>query len=575
MLSGTGNCIGYGIGRAKIQAGQNRKVQKIIVENPGAELARFDAAYEETKQTVEALLAREMKDTGNDGEKIFETHLAFLDDPGFVDAIREMIQEESVSAEWAVYTVGEHLAEILAQVDSELIKERSADIRDLYATLLDHLAGKSAAQGTVAAGEKDPVVLVMEELVPSFVIRLNKGEVAALVSEKGNITSHAAILAKLKCIPAIVGIQGLMDAVHEGDSLLADTFTGELTVNPTEQARAEILRAAELYEAEQCACNAEKASDAVTTDGTRILIEANIGNPSEATLADEACADGVGLFRSEFLFMERRTLPDEEEQFAAYRAAAEALGCREVVIRTMDIGGDKPVPSLNLPAEQNPFLGLRAIRLSLQRTDLFHTQLRAILRASAFGNIAIMFPMISSMEELHAAKAAVEQAKTSLTAEGIAFDTKIKIGMMVEIPATVTLSDLFAHEVDFFSIGTNDLIQYSLAADRLNQSVASLYTPYHPAVLRQIALVAKNGHLGGIETAICGEAASDPLLQPLFIGFGVDRLSMSPGMIPAAKRAIRKSRDYACKDLAQRVLGLSSATQVKQELLAFQKEYYQ
>ena len=575
MLSGTGNCIGYGIGRAKIQAGQNRKVQKTIVENPGVELSRFDAAYEETKQTVEALLAREMEDTGNDGEKIFETHLAFLDDPGFVDAIREMIQEESVSAEWAVYTVGERLAEILAQVDSDLIKERSADIRDLYATLLDHLAGKGAAQGAVASGGKDPVVLVMEELVPSFVIRLNKGEVAALVSEKGNITSHAAILAKLKCIPAIVGIQGLLDAVHEGDSLLADTFAGELTVNPTEQARAEILRAAALYEAEQCACNAEKASDAVTADGTRLLIEANIGNPSEATLADEACADGVGLFRSEFLFMERRTLPDEEEQFAAYRAAAQTLGCREVVIRTMDIGGDKPVPSLNLPTEQNPFLGLRAIRLSLQRTDLFRTQLRAILRASAFGNIAIMFPMISGMEELHAAKAAVEAAKASLTAEGVAFDTKIKIGMMVEIPATVTLSDLFAHEVDFFSIGTNDLIQYSLAADRLNQSVAPLYTPYHPAVLRQIALVAKNGHLGGIETAICGEAASDPLLQPLFVGFGIDRLSMSPGMIPAAKRTIRKSRDYACKDLAQRVLGLSSATQVKQELLAFQKEYYQ
>ena len=575
MLSGTGNCIGYGIGRAKIQAGQNRKVQRTIINNPEAELQRFDAAYEETKRTVEALLAREMEDTGNDGEKIFETHLAFLDDPGFVDAIREMISDESVSADWAVYEVGERLATILAQVDSDLIKERSADIRDLYATLLDHLSGKAVSSSTASTADAEPVVLVLEELVPSFVIRLNKGEVAALVSEKGNITAHAAILAKLKCIPAIVGVNGLMDAVREGDLLLADTFTGELSVNPSEQARVEILRAAELYEAEQCACNAEKAADAVTTDGTRLLIEANIGNPAEAALADEACADGVGLFRSEFLFMERRTLPDEEEQFRAYRTAAETMGSRELVIRTMDIGGDKPVPSLNLPAEQNPFLGLRAIRLSLQRDDLFMTQLRAILRASAFGNVAIMFPMISSMEELHAAKAAVEKAKASLDTEAVAYQAKIKIGMMVEIPATVTLSDLFAHEVDFFSIGTNDLIQYTLAADRLNQSVAPLYSPYHPAVLRQIALVAKNGHLSGIDTAICGEAASDPLLQPLFVGFGIDRLSMSPGMIPTAKRTIRKSRDYACKDLAQRVMALSSATQVKQELLAFQKEYYQ
>ena len=516
-----------------------------------------------------------MEDTGNDGEKIFETHLAFLDDPGFVDAIREMISDESVSADWAVYEVGERLATILAQVDSDLIKERSADIRDLYATLLDHLSGKAVSSSTASTADAEPVVLVLEELVPSFVIRLNKGEVAALVSEKGNITAHAAILAKLKCIPAIVGVNGLMDAVREGDLLLADTFTGELSVNPSEQARVEILRAAELYEAEQCACNAEKAADAVTTDGTRLLIEANIGNPAEAALADEACADGVGLFRSEFLFMERRTLPDEEEQFRAYRTAAETMGSRELVIRTMDIGGDKPVPSLNLPAEQNPFLGLRAIRLSLQRDDLFMTQLRAILRASAFGNVAIMFPMISSMEELHAAKAAVEKAKASLDTEAVAYQAKIKIGMMVEIPATVTLSDLFAHEVDFFSIGTNDLIQYTLAADRLNQSVAPLYSPYHPAVLRQIALVAKNGHLSGIDTAICGEAASDPLLQPLFVGFGIDRLSMSPGMIPTAKRTIRKSRDYACKDLAQRVMALSSATQVKQELLAFQKEYYQ
>ncbi|MPM53497.1 Phosphoenolpyruvate-protein phosphotransferase [bioreactor metagenome] len=308
----------------------------------------------------------------------------------------------------------------------------------------------------------------------------------------------------------------------------------------------------------------------MTADGTRIWIEANIGNPAEATLADEACADGVGLFRSEFLFMDRKTLPDEEEQFGAYRAAAEAMGAREVVIRTMDIGGDKPVPGLNLPVEQNPFLGLRAIRLSLQRKDLFITQLRAILRASVFGNVAIMFPMISSMEELHAAKAIVEEAKALLHADGVAYNAKIKIGMMVEIPSTVTLSDLFAHEVDFFSIGTNDLIQYTLAADRLNQSVASLYTSYHPAVLRQIALVAQNGHLSGIETAICGEAASDPLFQPLFVGFGIDRLSMSPGMIPSAKRAIRGCRDYACKELARRVMGLPSAEAVKKELLAFQ-----
>lgn len=570
MLSGTGNCIGYGIGRAKILAGQNKHIEKTAVEHPEAELARFDAAYEATKVTVQALLDREVEDTGSDGEKIFETHLAFLDDPGFVDAIRDMITEERVNAEWAVREVGEKLAFILSQIDSEIIKERSADIRDLYITLLNHLAGTTSAQEPEGGDKAARTVLIVEELVPSFVIRLNKGEVAGLVAEKGNITSHAAILAKLKCIPAIVGVCGLTDAVKNGDLVLTDTFTGEVFINPDEETQKRLVCAAECYETEQCACDAEKAEDAITTDGTRVIIEANIGSPAEAALADEACAEGIGLFRSEFLFMESKALPDEETQFRAYRTAVETMGSREVVIRTMDIGGDKPAPGLPLPAEQNPFLGLRAIRLSLQRKDLFLTQLRAILRASAFGNAAIMFPMISSMEELREAKAVLAEAKASLCAEGIAYNAAIKVGMMVEIPATATMSDLYAHEVDFFSIGTNDLIQYTLAADRINQAVAPLYTAYHPAVLRQIAMVAKNGHLSGIETAICGEAASDPLLLPFFVGVGIDRLSMSPNLVPTAKRAVRRCRDYACKQLAQSVLMLPTATEVKQALLAFQ-----
>ena len=570
MLSGTGNCIGYGIGRAKIQAGHNRNIQKTIVEHPEAELARFDAAYEATKVTVQALLDRELADTGSDGEKIFETHLAFLDDPGFVDAIRDMISEERVNAEWAVREVGERLAFILSQIDSEIIKERSADIRDLYETLLTHLEGNNVAEEPDGGDKSVRTVLVVEELVPSFVIRLNKGEVAGLVAEKGNITSHAAILAKLKCIPTIVGVCGLMDTVKNGDMILTDTFTGEVFINPDEETQKRLGCAAECYETEQCACDAEKAADAVTADGTRVIIEANIGSHAEAVLAHEACAEGVGLFRSEFLFMESKTLPDEETQFRAYRTAVETMGSREVVIRTMDIGGDKPAPGLPLPAEQNPFLGLRAIRLSLQRKDLFKTQLRAILRASAFGNVAIMFPMISSMEELREAKAVLEEAKASLSAEGTAYSDTVKVGMMVEIPATVTMSDLFAREVDFFSIGTNDLIQYTLAADRINQAVAPLYTAYHPAVLRQIALVAQNGHLSGIETSICGEAAGDPLLLPFFVGCGIDRLSMSPNLVPTAKRAVRGCRTYACKKLALSVLALPTATEVKQALLAYQ-----
>lgn len=574
MLNGTGNCIGYGIGRAKIHVDSVQEIKKIRVEHPEGELARFDAAYEELRRTVQALLDREIADTGDDGEKIFETHLAFLEDPGFVDAIRETIKTESVNAEWAVREVGERLAQTLLQVESELIRERSADIRDLYGNLLRILSGKPAGGNeTPAPNAAGPAVLVMEELVPSFVIQLEKGKVAALVAEKGNITSHAVILAKLKCIPTVVGVAGLTAAVSEGDLLLVDSFAGEIQVNPGAEALAEATRASERYEAELCACNAEMSADAVTLDGTHIAVEANIGTPAEAGLASDACAEGVGLFRSEFLFMERDTLPDEEEQFCAYRQAAQSMGRREVVIRTMDIGGDKHVPSLQLPAEQNPFLGLRAIRLSLQRKDLFRIQLRAILRASAEGEVAIMFPMISSMEELQEAKAMLEEAKASLDATGNAYNGKIKIGIMVEVPAAVTLSDLFAQEVDFFSIGTNDLIQYTLAADRLNQAVASLYTPYHPAVLRQIALVAQNGRQHGIETAICGEAASDPLLQPLFVGLGVDRLSMIPSLIPMAKRTIRQCSAAECRELAHRVLALPSATLVKKELLAYQQAH--
>lgn len=573
MLNGTGNCIGYGIGRAKIREDSVLDIKKIKVEHPEKELARFDAAYEELRRIIQALLDREIADTGDAGEKIFETHLAFLEDPGFVDAIRETIKTESVNAEWAVREVGERLSQTLLQVESELIRERSADIRDLYSNLLRILSGRkvggSDAPVLNAAGRS---VLVMEELVPSFVIQLEKGKVAALVAEKGNITSHAVILAKLKSIPTVVGIGGLMEAVSEGDLLTVDSFAGEVRVDPDTEALAAITRASERYEAELCACNAEISADSVTIDGTHIAIEANIGTPAEAELANDACAEGIGLFRSEFLFMERETLPGEEEQFCAYRQAARSMGCREVVIRTMDIGGDKHVPGLRLPAEQNPFLGLRAIRLSLQRKDLFRIQLRAILRASAEGEVAIMFPMISSMEELQEAKAMVEEAKASLDASGSAYSKTIRIGIMVEVPAAVILSDLFAQEVDFFSIGTNDLIQYTLAADRLNQAVAPLYTPYHPAVLRQIALVAQNGRKHGIETAICGEAASDPLLQPLFVGFGVDRLSMIPSLIPMTKRTIRRCRETDCRELAQRVLTLPSAALVKKELLAFQQE---
>ncbi len=572
MLKGTGNSIGYGIGRAKIQAGSFREIQRIQVERPQEELARFETAYEATKQTVQALLEREIADAGDDGEKIFETHLAFLDDPGFVDAIRETIASESVNAEWAVREVGERLAQILQQVESDLIRERSADIRDLYGSLLRALSGENSEGGAAEPGA-ERAVLVMQELAPSFVIRLDRENVAALVAQNGNITSHAVILAKLKCIPTIVGVKGLLGCVSEGDLLLVDSFTGELRVNPDAEAVSSHNRAAERYEQEVRVCNAEMGADAVTADGTRIAIEANIGAPGEASLASDVCAEGIGLFRSEFLFMERGAPPDEEEQYCAYLQAARAMNGREVVIRTMDIGGDKPAPCLPLPQEQNPFLGLRAIRLSLRHRDLFLTQLRAILRAGTGGKVSVMFPMISSLEELREAKAAVEEAKASLDAEGIAYGKDIKIGIMVEIPSAAVLSDLFAREVDFFSIGTNDLIQYTLAADRLNQAVAPLYTPYHPAVLRMIALVAQNGQKNQIVTAICGEAAANPLLQPLFIGFGVNRLSMSPSLIPLAKHAIRRCSGADCQELARRVLTLATAEQVKEELLSYRQTH--
>ncbi len=573
LLNGTGNCIGFGRGRAKVKAGQVRDIKKYVVENYQTELLRFEAAFDETKRTVEALLDKEIAAAGDDGEKIFESHLAFLEDPGFVDAIRETIQNESVNAEWAVREVGERIAMILAQVDSELISERSADIRDLYNSMLDYLAGRTADEPEDAGDAKERFVIVMEELVPSFVIGLDQDRVSALVSEKGNITAHAAILAKLKGIPTVVGVCGVCSAVTDGDLIVADSFSGDVHVNPDEQTLDSLTCAMARFDEEQCACAAEKQMDAVTKDGTRIIVEANIGKPDEAALASDVCADGIGLFRSEFLFMERSTLPDEEEQFSAYTQAAKTMCGREVVIRTMDIGGDKPVPSLQLPAEQNPFLGLRAIRVSLQKKDLFLTQLRAILRASVYGDIAILFPMISSMEELTQAKTMVDEAKASLDQSGHAYHADIKIGIMVEIPSVATMSDLFAKEVDFFSIGTNDLIQYTLATDRLNQSIASLYTPYHPAVLRQIAQVAQNGHQAGIETAICGEAASDPLLLPAFIGFGVDRLSMSPNSVPMTKRNVRKYDSKDCEALAQRIVSLPSATAVKESLLAFQQEF--
>lgn len=530
------------------------------------ELHKLREAKAGCAEQMEKLIEKAKEAVGEEQAGILAGHRKLLDDPAFYPKMEARIREKLETAPRAVAEVVNQVASMFECMSNDYMKERATDIRDIGGRLLACL---SPGQSQGLAGITEPVILVADDLTPSDTVQLDPALVVGFITRTGGATSHTAILARSLGIAAVVGAGDGIDGIEDGDLLVLDGSAGLCLARP-EAAEAEQhrLRMQQDLERRQ---SLEEYIDrpAVTADGTRVELAANIGSAAEAEAAVRQGADGVGLFRTEFLFMNATAMPGEEEQFRAYQEAARQMEGRPVIIRTMDIGGDKELPYLQLPKETNPFLGYRAIRVGLVRQELLRTQLRAVLRASAFGTVKVMFPMISGLQEWRQARSILAEVQGELREEGVPFDEKMEVGIMVEIPSTAVLAGLFADEVDFFSIGTNDLVQYTVAADRMNEHVAHLYDYFHPAVLQLIRTVIDASHKAGKWTGMCGSMAGDPLAAPLLLGLGLDEWSMEAGRLSPIKERLEGLERDECRDLAERILRLDTPQAVRQELEAF------
>ncbi len=481
-------------------------------------------------------------------------------DPELIEGVENMIKTELITADNAVNKVIEQNASVMESLNDEYLKERAVDLRDVGSRIINNLLGVKS----VNLSELDEqVVVIAKDLTPSDTATMKKEMVLGFATDVGGRTSHTAIMARSLEIPAVVGLGNVTSQVNNGDTIIVDGLEGVVIVNPDENTINEYKAKKENYDKKVEKLKKLKDLPAITPDGKKVMLAANIGTPKDVKSALANGAEGVGLFRTEFLYMDRTTLPTEEEQFEAYKEVAEKMEGRPVTIRTLDIGGDKELPYLDMPKEMNPFLGYRAIRLCLDRTDIFKTQLRAILRASAYGNIHIMYPMISSIEDVRKANIVLNEVKAELDKEGIKYDKNIKVGIMVEIPSAAVTADILAKEVDFFSIGTNDLTQYTLAVDRMNEHVKDYYQPFNPAILRLIKFVIDAAHKEGKFAAMCGEMAGDPLATVILLGLGLDEFSMSATSIPTVKNIIRNVEYERAKEIAERVLNIAEAEKIQ------------
>ncbi|KLU60335.1 phosphoenolpyruvate-protein phosphotransferase [Peptococcaceae bacterium CEB3] len=494
-----------------------------------------------------------------DKAQILDAQILITEDEELLSLVRDKLQE-GLTAEAAIRDGVQYYADLLENMDNEYLRERAADIRDTGRRIIRHLLG---AAETDLAHLSTPCIIVAHDLTPSDTATMAPEQVLGFITDVGGRTSHSAIMARTLEIPAIVGTERGTELIRTGEPLILDGDSGEVIVNPQPEVL-ETYRERQRAQAERKEkLQAVKGRPTATRDGHKVLVAANIGTPKDCEGALRNGAEGVGLFRTEFLYLNRDDLPSEEEQFQAYKEVLEAMAPQEVIIRTLDVGGDKELPYLGLAKESNPFLGYRAIRVCLSRPEMFKTQLRALLRASVYGKLGIMFPMISSLDEVRQAKGMLAQVREELVSEGVAVSEEVEVGIMIEIPAAAVISDILAREVDFFSIGTNDLIQYTTAVDRLNERIAALYTPYHPAVLRLVSQVIENGHKSGIWVGMCGEAAGDQALIPLLLGMGLDEFSMSAISVLESRELIGRL-DYAQAQVrVPEVLALGTAAEVK------------
>jgi phosphotransferase system enzyme I (PtsI) len=492
--------------------------------------------------------------------QIFDAHLLMLEDPVLMDEIMRLIRDERVNSEAAVKQATDKYMGALEALDDDYLRERAADLRDVASRLLNHLLGRSGHGGVPQLFE--PTIVISRDLAPSTTAQLDKKLVLGFGTDIGSPTSHTAILARSLQIPAVVGLHDASHLLHTGESALLDGYNGVIVINPTDATLFEYGQLVRKHVTLEDKLRSIAAEPAITLDGHRIVLSANIEQTADAEQVTQFGAEGVGLFRTEFLFINREEMPSEEVQAQAYRQVAAALKPAPVIIRTLDIGGDKFVTSVAVPQEMNPFLGWRAIRYCLQEKDLFRAQLRAILRASAEGNVKLMYPMISGLQELEEANALLAQCRQELRTEGVPFDEAMEVGAMIEIPSAALCADSLARRVDFFSIGTNDLIQYTLAVDRLNERIAHLYQPTHPAILRLIQATVKAGSGEGAWVGVCGEMAGDPALVPLLLGLGATELSAAPPLVPQVKFLIRRLRMDEARELAEFALNCESGAEI-------------
>ena len=567
MARGTGASAGIGIGKAAILREEKLVIENTGIEDAEAEKERFKSAVEQSIADVSALADDMASRIGEKEAEILNGHLMLLQDPMLTGEIENQIDNDKVCSEFAVETVCNMYADMFASMDDELMQQRAADMRDIKTRMQKILLGvQSVDVSLLPAG----TILMAEDLTPSVTAGINPDNVAGIVTGLGGRTSHSAILSRALEIPAVVAASGILSEVKDGDELILDGESGEIFVNPGSDLIAEYEKRRDAYLQEKEELKQYIGTSSTTVDGVTVEIAANIGKPEDVDRVLAYDGEGIGLFRTEFLFMDRNEMPTEDEQFEAYKKVAVAMKGKPVIIRTLDIGGDKEIPYMGLKKDENPFLGYRAIRFCLDRKDdIYRPQLKALLRASAFGNIKIMVPMVTCIEEYREAKELVADIGKELDEAGIAYNKEIQVGIMVETAAASLMADVFAKEVDFFSIGTNDLTQYTMSVDRGNDKVSYLYSTFNPAVLRSIRHIIECGRREGIMVGMCGEAASDPLMIPLLLAFGLNEFSMSASAILKARKYITGYSVEELKAVAEQAMGFVTAAETQQFMKNF------
>lgn len=532
---------GIAIGKISVYQKKEQQVKRVKIDDPEQEMARYEKAKAEGIKQLQGLYDKALREVGEANAAIFEVHQMMMEDDGYNESVENIIRSQGVNAEYAVATTGDNYAQMFSAMDDDYMRERTADVRDISERLLTILNGEET--GAVDADE--PKIIVAEDLAPSETVQLDKDKVLSFVTVKGSLNSHTAILARTMAIPALVNTSVSLESEMDGRLGIVDGADGTFYVDPDEETLAEMKKRQEEDLSRKQLLLTLKGKENVTLDGQKVMLYANIGNIKDLATVIQNDAGGIGLFRSEFIYLEKEDFPTEEEQFQIYRQVAQTMAGKRVIIRTLDIGADKQCDYFHMEHEENPALGCRAIRICLTRPEIFKTQLRALFRASAFGKIAIMYPMITSVQEVRKIKEIVEEVKAELTSQGVEFGNPEQ-GIMIETPAAAIISDDLAKEVDFFSIGTNDLSQYTMAIDRQNPQLDLFFDPHHPAVLRMISLVVENAHKAGIWAGICGELGADQSLTKEFLAMGVDELSVSPGSILPLRKIILETNvtDY-------------------------------